>query len=133
MTKVTIPREVADAIETLRSGAACIPVRDNAYICELAMHTGGGVPVATEVLRQIPFDMLMRALLDGYERELTEEEKREQAIADVYQEVVFGPLRYATSEEQDAYADGILFALQAFGIDIPGVNTPHETEELANV
>lgn len=55
-TKVVIPREVAEEIEHLRSGVGYGVTRDNAYICELAMRTGGGNPTATRILRQIPFD-----------------------------------------------------------------------------
>ncbi|MEK3836512.1 hypothetical protein [Paenibacillus sp. FSL R7-0128] len=132
-TKVTIPREVADALETLRSGTTGIPVRDNAYICELAMRTGGGgVPVSTQVLRQIPFDTLLAALVNGYERELTEEEKRERAYGSLRQ-MYAHHYDDAFEDYSDGWCEGVVTALTTLGIVIPGVNDVKETEEHAYV
>lgn len=130
--KVTIPRDVANMIEALRSDDHYGPARDNAYICELAMRTGGGVPIATSTLRKIPFDTLMRALLDGYDVELTEEEKREKAYATIRECLAYN----GGSEYERGFDDGMLVVLRKLGIAIPGVNAPEETthkEEPAHV
>jgi hypothetical protein len=120
---VTIPREVADRIESLRSSE-----RSNEYICELATRTGGAVPVATRDLHKISFDTLPTALVVGYERELTEEEKRKQA---------YSAVRAQYRKADDGWDDwdsgctwAIEFVLNTLGIVIPGVN---DTEVSANV
>lgn len=122
---VTIPREVADAIEILRSAG-----RDNeSLIYEVINPTRGYNDTLTH-LRSIPFDTLMRALLDGYERELTEEEEREKAIASLRD--YYGWLR-----EQEGIArmriggsplefmraqNAIRITLNTFDIVVPGIN-----------
>lgn len=79
---VTIPREVADAIEYLRTDEGGGSTYSNEMIALLyADITISGYAAVT--LRKIPFDTLMRALLDGYERELTEEEAREKALDNI--------------------------------------------------
>ncbi|ETT40912.1 hypothetical protein C162_26680 [Paenibacillus sp. FSL R7-269] len=116
--KALLPRIVADRIEELRGSLG----KSNEFIAELWMRTGGGVPMATSELRQVTFDTLMVALIVGYDREMTEEEKRELAHTEIYQELVHGPLRYRTTAEQEAYADGILYAVNTLGIEISGIN-----------
>lgn len=109
--KVIIPREVADAIEYFRAEAG-----SNDEIAYTALHLIYDGEAAKS-LRKIPFDMLMRALLDGYERELTEEEKRYQEFRDVY------ALHCGTYPEIDnAYAAGMMQALIILRIVIPGIN-----------
>ncbi|WP_342480471.1 hypothetical protein NST07_26000 [Paenibacillus sp. FSL L8-0340] len=80
---------------------------------------------AAVTLRKIPFDTLMRALLDGYERELTEEEVREKTLEDIagkYARVCDGYSGYETSDEDIAFSDGMVFVLDALNIKIPEVN-----------
>ncbi|MEK5178456.1 hypothetical protein [Paenibacillus odorifer] len=73
--KVTIPREAADRIEGLRSSAL-----SNERIVDVYVSEGRGTPPSTRGIRSISFDTLLSALVNGYERELTEEEAREQAF-----------------------------------------------------
>ena len=129
---VTIPHEVADAIETLRRDSASDPAFDNEGIAHAYVTESYVGPIALN-LRKIPFDTLMRALLDGYERELTEEEAQEQRFAVV---------RQYYRQQRDAWFNGgnhhtapyaIEQCLTLAGIAIPGVNAPEETEVTANV
>jgi hypothetical protein len=125
VNKPTIPGEVADAIERLRSRYEA----DNSEIITLALKTGGGLHADTITLQKIPFDTLLAALVNGYGRELTEEEREARRIAeahesirDEYEEHVGHNGRYASGAEDDAFADGIRFALNALGVKISGVN-----------
>lgn len=127
MTKVTIPHDVADAIETLRRDSASDPAFDNEGIAHVYVTESYVGPIALN-LRKIPFDTLMRALLDGYERELTEEEKREQACASI--SFIYAHHENEAHEEYSGgFCDGIEYAIDALGIVIPGVNAPEETEK----
>lgn len=105
-TIVIILTDVADTIERLRKDE-----RDNAYITELALRTGGGLPLDSQVLRSIPFNTLLAALVNGYEREMTEEERKHARIRDAY-------VHWAGGD----FSDGIYFALNVLGIQIEGVN-----------
>ena len=128
---VTIPREVADAIETLRdpeTGHAF----SNAEIVSVALKTGGGLHRDTVALQKIPFDTLLTALVNGYERELTEEEAREKALSDIRANYTWYDA--AASEESRMFNGdptrhmlamyAIRDTLNTLGIDIPGVNIP---------
>lgn len=132
--KVTIPRDVANMIEALRSDDHYGPARDNEYICELAMRTGGGVPIATSTLRKIPFDMLLQALVNGYERE----KEPYEAVRALYRGLVESERKalgiYGSDPYQYAFAARtVQRTLNALKIAIPGVNAPEETEEPAHV
>jgi hypothetical protein len=133
---VTIPHDVANAIETLRRESASDPAFDNEGIAHAYVTESYVGPIALN-LRKIPFDTLMRALLDGYERELTEEEKREQVYAKIREAYVKHARRegdYSRGEQDSAHADGIVFTLNALGIVIPSVNSEaDDTEVAANV
>lgn len=120
---VTIPREVADRIEGLRSSAL-----SNERIVDVYVSEGRGSSPSTKGIRSISFDTLLTALVNGYERELTEEETRHKAIVDEYSEYVYGVQQRETEAEDYAYADGIVFTLNALGVEIPGVNTAFTTE-----
>lgn len=113
---VTIPREVADAIERFRSSGS-----DNERILYAVVNPTRDYNDMLTHLRQIPFDTLLSALVNGYERELTEEEKREQAYADIHAIYVH---HYDTAFEtySDGYCDGIEYVLNTLGIVIPGIN-----------
>ncbi|WP_342439272.1 hypothetical protein NSS79_10365 [Paenibacillus sp. FSL L8-0436] len=118
---VTIPREVADAIETLRRDSASDPAFDNEGIAHAYVTESYVGPIALN-LRKIPFDTLMRALLDGYERELTEEEKRAQSATYVKHRYLEA-LEFADEDElQLGFINGARFVLDEFGITIEGVN-----------
>lgn len=75
---VTIPREAADRIEGLRSSAL-----SNERIVDVYVSEGRGTPPSTRGIRSISFDTLLSALVNGYERELTEEEARELAYEEL--------------------------------------------------
>lgn len=115
MNKPTIPNEVADVIESLREKQGY----SNASIVDLALLTGGEL---TKRLQAIPFDTLMAALVNGYEREMTDEERRDAMIRQRYIDNKSGCGRFRTSDEDHAHADGIRFALDTLGIQIEGVN-----------
>ncbi|WP_419884883.1 hypothetical protein [Paenibacillus sp. B-A-8] len=119
---VTIPREVADAIEYLRTDEGDGVTYSNERIALIYADTtySGGT---TTILRKIPFDTLMRALLDGYERELTEEEKREQAYASILASYVHHEDE-AHEDYSCGYCDGVEETLEALGVKVPGVNAP---------
>lgn len=120
MNKPTIPNEVADAIEYLRSN----DVFDTPYTNE-DLVSGIFDPSMSSstfiTLRSIPFNTLMAALVNGYEREMTEEQKHAK-IAQEYAEYVRGAGHYGTLDEDAIYADGIRFTLNTLGIQIEGVN-----------
>lgn len=114
MNKPTIPNEVADAIEELRDGHG----HDNSRIIYAAMRTGGGLSKYTITLQTIPFDTLLAALVNGYEREMTAQGK----LLYEYEAHLFNQGNYNTSAEDMAYADGIRYTLDTLGINIEGVN-----------
>jgi 3-deoxy-D-arabino-heptulosonate 7-phosphate (DAHP) synthase class II len=113
---VIIPREAADRIEGLRSSAL-----SNERIVDVYVSEGRGTPPSTRGIRSISFDTLLTALVVGYERELTEEEAREKAyaeIAETYERHANGPLQYRTEAEDSAYVDGMQYVLNALGLEI---------------
>ncbi|MEC0369996.1 hypothetical protein [Paenibacillus chibensis] len=105
-TVPVIPAEVADVIERLRAEGY-----DNSGIVALESRTGGGLHSDPITLRTILFDTLLAALVNGYEREKTPEDK----IRAVYEEPADG-------EYAQGYEDGIVFTLDTLGIKIAGVN-----------
>lgn len=119
--RVFIPHNVADAIEKLRTGTGV--QYDNARIVAVTQNENfnGETPVA---LRTIPFDTLLAALVNGYEREKTAEEIAEEERQSCYASVrdyynIFegvNPIAY----EARRYA--IKGTLNLLGISIEGVN-----------
>lgn len=114
VNKPVIPAEVADAIEKARSHQW-----DNERIAYFVVNPD---PTATGIaaLRSIPFDTLLAALVNGYERELPEEErlaKAYQNIRDEYQVCLFDG-----SSEEISFANGMRYALDTLSIKIEGVN-----------
>lgn len=132
---VTIPHEVADTIETLRRDSASNPAFDNEGIAHAYVTETYVGPIALN-LRKIPFDTLMRALLDGYERELTEEEAREQAYGSLRQ-MYARHYDDAFEDYSEGFCEGVVTALTTLDILIPGINevinNAEETEVTANV
>ncbi|MEK4360784.1 hypothetical protein NYE48_27645 [Paenibacillus sp. FSL M7-1455] len=115
VSKPVIPAEVADVIEYLRFDEGRGGYSNQKIIQLYEMKT-----VQSEVaesLRKIPFDTLLAALVNGYERELTEEERREEAIAGEYEWYCA-----CDSDYDDGVCRGILLTLNTLGIKIEGVN-----------
>lgn len=107
VNKPVIPAVVADALDQAKaermSNEFIIDVRNEEY--------PEGTRVSGAALRLIPFNTLLAALVNGYERELTEEEK----IREVYEGETVGEYEYG-------YNSGIVFTLDTLGIKIEGVN-----------
>lgn len=118
MNKPTIPNDVADVIEGLRNESAY----QNVGIIDIAMRTGGGLHRDTVTLQSIPFDTLMAVLVNGYEREMTEEQAIQRKLRDEYDAHMTTRGGFSTGDEDRAYAAGIRFALDTLGIQIEGVN-----------
>lgn len=110
---VTIPREAADRIEGLRSSAL-----SNERIVDVYVSEGRGTPPSTRGIRSISFDTLLSALVNGYERELTEEEARELAYEEL-REIYTTPPQSMFARGFD---EGLVFTLNTLGIVIPGIN-----------
>jgi hypothetical protein len=102
---VIIPNDVADAIVYYRELSAT-----NAVIAKAALDTSLS-GVNTLALRSIPFDTLIAALINGYEREQTAEERAHEDIR----------MEYVSCDWE--YARGILFTLDTLGVKVAGVNT----------
>jgi hypothetical protein len=113
--KALLPPNVADRIDDLRGYLD----KSNEYIAELWMRTGGGVPAATTDLQQVSFDTLMVALIVGYERELTDEER---AHADIRKEWADHNCYRHTSAHAEGYAEGIEYVLDRLSVKITEVN-----------
>lgn len=121
VVKPVIPAVVADAIEQAKMEELCneniIEVRNEEY--------PGGTQVSGAALRLIPFNTLLAALVNGYERELTEEERRadrKRKLAYEFDRHRCGAGNYDTHFADDAFADGIEYALDAVGVKIEGIN-----------
>ncbi|MCU6709289.1 hypothetical protein M6D81_11285 [Paenibacillus sp. J5C_2022] len=116
-----IPRDVAKAFGYLRSqGYTSYGITDHAA-------TGSGEMAV--LLRSIPLDTLMAALVNGYEIELTAEEEHQKAlekVRDKYMSKRSDARRYEWMSErlaskQTGFADGIQYTLRTLNIDIPEV------------
>ncbi|WP_339273814.1 hypothetical protein MKY59_21715 [Paenibacillus sp. FSL W8-0426] len=119
VNKPVIPEEVADAIEALRAGD--VPYSNENIL--LLRSTGGRAECRVkeaEALRAIPFDTMLAALVNGYERELTEEEKYEKKLDDIYDEYVSAMASCDAYEVH--YANGIRYALDTLEVKVVGVN-----------
>ncbi|WP_427050441.1 hypothetical protein [Paenibacillus sp. TC-CSREp1] len=119
--KPTIPAEVADALEALRSDTFKYT---NENILDL-LANGLTTDPTVRALCSIPFDILLAALVNGYAREKTEEEKRadvEREIRHTYDANRSGCGIYDSAYEDDAFADGVKYALDMLGVKIEGVN-----------
>lgn len=111
MNKPIIPNEVADVIEYLRSDKKW----SNQQIIECRNIAREEIE-AVRILCKVPFDTLMAALVNGYERELTEEQRR-QKIREMYHEYV-----YCLDSRNLGIRKGIRDTLSILGIQIEGVN-----------
>nr|WP_154895201.1 hypothetical protein [Paenibacillus xylanexedens] len=119
--KVVIPAVVADALDQAKKermgNESILEVRNEEY--------PGETQVNGAALRFIPFNTLLRSLVNGYESELTEEQKRadrERELARDYEQHRNGAGRYDEYSQDYAFADGIEYALDMIGVKIGGVN-----------
>jgi len=113
VSKPVIPAVVADALDQAKaermSNESIIDVRNEEY--------PEGTRVSGAALRLIPFDTLLVALVNGYERELTEEERLYESIAGEYEW-----FSSCDSDYDDGVCRGIILTLNTLGIKIEGVN-----------
>lgn len=131
--KVTIPRNVADAVEHLRSEPNPL---SNGKIISFAIPDTSRVLIgwATEAIRSIPLDTLLEALVNDYDVEKTPEEIAEEKRIAAHKlvskrycdEKWDAACAYSRTWEKyhDGYADGIHFTLRTLGIVINGVYEP---------
>lgn len=113
ITLPTIPREVAEAIETARKQGVC-----NATIIDVRNDDHNIMDVSRGDLRLIPFDTLLSALVNGYTVEKSAEELAHDKIRRVFERRSF-PVALLPDR---AYIGGIRFTLDTLGIKIEGVN-----------
>lgn len=118
---VTIPREVADAIEKMRSDG-----HDNESVIYAVINPTRSYDDRLTHLRSIEFNTLLSALVNGYERELTEEECRHATISGRYVRHIEGAGDYDYSYADTAHAEGIEWVLNELGIVISGINDAEE-------
>lgn len=112
MIKPIIPQRVADAIESFREHG--FPSNEN--IIKVAHDRGAAVTPRLVAIRSIPFDTLLAALVNGYEREVTPEQLTHEKILRQY-------VQHRDRTTYDTgYRYGVEMALNALGIAIDGVN-----------
>ncbi|MEI2280751.1 hypothetical protein [Paenibacillus polysaccharolyticus] len=109
--KPVIPAEVADLIENMRT----IGITHK----EITRVAQGNTLVTAyyEVLSSIPFDTLLSALVNGYEREKEPEDPRHVELRKEYVWRNEGSSSYSSG-----MADGIRYAVAMLGVKIEGVN-----------
>jgi uncharacterized protein (UPF0297 family) len=120
--KVKLPRELAEALDSLRekgySNFTILSyVINEKYIAHL--------PEITTIVKayerdDFSFDTLLNALVNGYEIEKSPEDKV-RAYYEFWSERA-KDRDYETRTEAENKLDGMLFVLDAYGIKIPGVN-----------
>ena len=123
VNRPTVPAEVADAIEYFRNRGGGLPAWSNENILDHVINSAARSSNIA-ALRTIPFDTLLAALVNGYEREKTGEEY----VRNLYE----GLGREAEAARVIVGADGgacalrarraIECTLNALGIRIEGVN-----------
>lgn len=116
--KVTIPADVADLIGNMRK-VGCT----NEEIARVAMGNTS-IPLYHEVLSQIPFDTLLAALVNGYEREQSPEEYVRDLYRGLKEEAEFARTTLGTDYGMSADRARRVMecTLNALGIKIEGVN-----------
>ena len=120
--KPTIPAEVADAIEWLRNPIHGERGWNNEEIIRMVLSDCAPCNHHEAALKCFTFDTLLAALVNGYERELTEEQRAHAKIREEYKGHLDGRGKFSTTEADWAYAQGVYDALSALGIRIEGVN-----------
>ncbi|WP_054958436.1 hypothetical protein [Paenibacillus dakarensis] len=116
ITLPTIPRQVAEAIERIRTQHP-----DLCDVIELALDAQEGYPHTPPEFRVIPFDTLMSALVNGYTVEKSAEELEREAHNAIRESFDYHTTGF-TDDGDDAYVDGMLDTLNTLGIKIEGVN-----------
>jgi len=125
-TKVTLPRDVAEALEELRTEY------DTPALMRIAFRTGD-IPVtdraaAVNVYARANPEAFISALVNGYDVEKTAdelaEEARQAARRHIYEVYAHRRSRIgmSDSERSKGFADGIRFTLRELGVTIPGIN-----------
>jgi hypothetical protein len=127
VARVTIPREVAEAIENVRKRLG--------WTDEVILHktyTNGWEAEWTEVLNENGDEnkafLIAQALVNGYEIEKSPEEleaERKEKVRELYDKALENYAALPASPESayyDGLTQGILKTLEALGIKIPGVN-----------
>lgn len=118
--KVTVSKEVAEAIEYLRNNIGY----NFSDFMKVKTQGGWTTTIESMSLNDVPIETLAKALIDGYEIEMSPEEKvreyydrcRENArIADNNE-------RYDQAEYLNAQALGTSITLDILGIKIEGIN-----------
>jgi len=128
MTKVKLPRLVADKLDQLRSFG---------YSTETIFACRADTSPNYAILRTIPFDTFLQAVVSGYEREVTEVERQAEAIERI--KTTYQRKRTEARDARDLYEagiywrfiDGMKFVLNELGVVIDGVNNI-KTEVSAN-
>jgi hypothetical protein len=131
VARVTLPREVAEALDSLRekgySNFTILSyVINEKYIAHL--------PEITTIVKayerdDFSFDTLLNALVNGYEIEKSPEEleaERKEKVRELYDKALENYAALPASPESayyDGLTQGILKTLETLDIKIPGVNT----------
>lgn len=111
VVKPTIPAEVADLIENMHKAGIT-----NQEMTRIAQGSTL-VPVYHDILSSIPFDTLLAALVNGYEREKPPEDARHVELRKEY-----AWRNGCVSEYSIGMADGIRYAVAMLDVKIEGVN-----------
>lgn len=124
-----IPAEVADAIEWKRNRSDGLPKWTNEDFIEAYLR---GIGDTQKKLRAITFDTLLSALINGYTREKTAEEladeerqQKHRRIREVYESNV------GYTKVTNAFAEGIVFAINTLNIGVLGVNRTETKTEVS--
>ncbi|MDR4318734.1 Protein of uncharacterised function (DUF1642) [Niallia circulans] len=122
--KPTLPREVANAIESLRNEG-----RDNYSIIRIIFGTPKSQletdiqSFAYEISGKKNVDLLMSALINGYEVEQSPEDKLREYYDKLSDEMNTLPAASHSWLIRHAERDGIHKAIQILGITIDGINS----------
>lgn len=120
MEKVKIPREVADAIEKLRSMDFKITNWDIVYA--FAASKSDEYPALIEFANN-NFDTFLKAIVNGYEVEQTPEDKVRYYIEALNKEtdmIVHGTAPYWIAK---GHHQGVMAVVEILGLNIGGVNS----------
>lgn len=120
--KVKLPREVGNALDNIS--------RMDAYklrLLEALLHPNVKLSPDMEIVDQWAdqesnnFEILLQALVNGYEAEQSPEDKVRELYKIVPPNRVWNPYE---ADQLGAYRNGIIDVLDALNIKIEGVNTP---------
>lgn len=119
VNRPTVSAEVADAIEYFRNRGGRLPAWSNEAILDNVINSASGNSKIT-ALRTIPFDTLLAALVNGYERELSEEQRAHAKIREEYSRSKRAWL--AGYDYYEGVTYGIELTLYTLGVRIEGVS-----------